>query len=275
MKNILITGHNGYIGTNLCEYLDKSKYNIHGIDKNIGSHAELLTFQGIAKLDTIVHLAALSGITACENNFTDAVIDNISSAFNIFDISRKCKIPVVFLSSQAAKEPKSSIYAMMKSAIEIQAEMLNKKTNANIKVLRITNVYGGIDYLTKKNTVVKQFIEAYRNKKPIVIDGDGTQTRDFIHVDDVCEYILRCIQMGSNVRLNKPIDIGTGEQTSINRLASMFEGGRIKYDTVTRSAGVETNFANINDAVYLFDYKAKNNKLQEYINEMKGIDDNV
>jgi len=266
-KNILITGVNGYIGLNLSNYLIRNGYNVSGIDKVFGNPAELLTGSNTLYIDAIVHLAALSGIKACEDNFEESIIDNISSAFNIFNLSHKFSTPVIFLSSQAAKDPKSSIYAMMKRTIEIQAEMLNRKTDSDIKVLRLTNIYGGVSYLEKKNTVVKKFIEAYKNKRQIIIDGDGSQTRDFIHVDDVCEYIMRCIRFDSGIKILEPVDIGTGEQTTINELARMFDNCNVEYDTDSRSVGVDTNYADITKAVEIFEYKAIN-RLEEYIDEI-------
>ena len=263
MKNILITGSHGYIGTNLVSYLRKDKYTIHGLDKTTGCYVEFL--KKIGECDCIVHLAALPGIQACEDDLVMAIKDNISSAFNIFNLAIRKNIPIVFLSSQAAKEPQSSTYAMMKKIIETQAEMLNKECKSNIKILRLTNVYGGVDYLAKKNTVVKKFIEAYRNNEPMIIDGDGKQTRDFIHVDDVCEYIRQCIEMG-NVVIDEPIDIGTGTQTSIFDLWGMFEDGLIEYNFFSRSVGVETNSANIERAIEIFGYRASN-RLDKYIQE--------
>jgi len=270
MKHILITGSKGYIATNLTNYLSKTEYRINGIDKVYGMKAEFIMKYDY-KCDAIIHLAALSGIKSCEDDLITAVRDNISSAFNIFHLSYEKNIPVIFLSSQAAKDPNSSRYAMMKKIIEIQAEILNKECSTDIKVLRLTNVYGGVDYLEKKNTVVKKFIESYKSRKPIIVEGSGDQTRDFIHVDDVCEYIKRCIEM-DDMKIDEPVDIGTGVQTSINELARMFNTDNIQYDISSRSVGVVTNVAYIDKAIELFGYKASS-KLQEYINER--IKDNV
>lgn len=267
MKNILITGNEGYIGTNLTKYLYKD-YNINCIDKTTGIPAEHLSKYSVrGNIDCIVHLAALSGIQACEDDLVMAVKDNLSSAFNIFNVAYTENIPVIFLSSQAAKEPKSSTYAMMKHIIEIQSKL----SNINNIVLRLTNVYGGEGYLEKKNTVVKKFIESYKNGNPIVIDGDGSQTRDFIHVDDVCKVIELCIR--KDVVVQEPLDIGTGLQTSIKELAEMFNYDKIEYDTSSRSVGVETNFADTTRAFELLGFRGKGHKLQKYINER--IKDNV
>ena len=275
MKSILITGSNGYIGTNLVGYLRKDEYKIFGIDKATGTPAEFLDrIKG--NCDCIVHLAALSGIQACEDDLVMAIRDNLSSAFNIFSLASYKNIPVVFLSSQAAKEPKSSIYAMMKHIIEVQARTMNSEYIANIKVLRLTNVYGGADYLVKKNTVVKKFIEAYKKGYPLIVDGNGDQTRDFIHVDDVCEYIRKCIEISATL-LYRPVDIGTGVQTSINDMVKMFNTENVQYDISSRTVGVSTNVADTERAFEIFGYRPEN-KLQKYINEeikKERIKDNV
>lgn len=269
MKNILVTGSSGYIGTNLINYLPKNKYSIFGMDKIYGGTVEYLS-EIHFDCHYIIHLAALPGIQSCEDNFKDAVRDNISSAYKVFDVAVKYHIPVIFISSQAAKDPKSSTYAMMKRMIEIHADTLNKDCNANIKVFRLTNVYGGINYLEKKNTVIKKFFTSYKNNDIIIIHGSGTQTRDFIHVDDICEFILRTIEDPS-IKFKDPMDIGTGIETSIIDLATNYIGfdyERIIFDTSSRSVGVNTNFADTTKSEKLYKYKAKN-RLQEYINEIK------
>ena len=218
MKNVMIIGADGYIGINLVNYLKKEDdVGVWAYDAIRGSRGE--EFTDVTGYDCIVLLAAFPGIINCRGNIKKAVIDNISVAFNIVNKAAIDKVPVIFTSSQAAKQPFDNFYATIKKIIEIEALRLNK-LGADNRILRLTNVYGGEHYLEKKNTVVKQFIMARRNNVKLVINGDGSQVRDFIHVHDVCKAIHLCIL--HNDKIKQPIDIGTGIGVSIKNLAKMF-----------------------------------------------------
>jgi UDP-glucose 4-epimerase len=164
----------------------------------------------------------------------------------------KFRIPCIFTSSQAAKNPATSSYAMQKKTCELMAEDLNSK-GAQITVFRMTNVYGGEEYLERKNTVVKQFIKAYEEGIPLHIDGDGNQERDFLHVDDVCVFIERAL---NHFVGNEPIDIGTGLGTSINGLADFFNGYPVEHTEGSRTVGVESSIADPNRAITEYGHQA-------------------
>jgi UDP-glucose 4-epimerase len=260
VKRVQITGGKGYIGGNL-EILLKER----GYDVVITDKGEPIQSVGV---DGIVHLAALSGIKACKSDFRTAVWDNIFSAFHSFDISREFHIPVVFTSSQAAKNPLQNLYATIKSIIEIRASQVTQ-TGGDIRVLRLSNVYGGKGYFEKKNTVVKQMLNQKFSGSPIRVHGDGKQERDFIHVEDVCEYIVRALEHSN--KIYKPIDIGTGKGTTILRLAQMMRHSFAFTDA--RDVGVESSIADPTDAIALFDYKAYD-RVQEYIDEIIDLHSN-
>jgi len=257
IRNVLVTGGAGYIGINLQKYLEDRNICFFSIDPG----AESISRVG-SNIDFIVHLASLPGIVACKNDFEKAVVDNISTAFNIFNITAICEIPVIFTSSQAAKSPDNT-YALMKRICEIEADRFNKDKyhNADIRVFRLTNVYGGLEYLERKNTVVKKFIVANNENSAIMINGDGSQIRDFIHVDDVCEAIYLCMQRKE--RMTKPVDIGTGIGTSILDLAKMFEYG-YSFIPDSENVGASESIADTKRAEKLFGFKAQK-KLQDYI----------
>lgn len=270
---ILVTGGNGYIGTNiLMRFNDEMSEHIevdacdYGIVYPDLPLAHQLSFSDIAKYDAIVHLAALSGIIACEENPQSAVQENILTAMNVFKHATKAGIPVVFTSSQAAKNPTSSKYAFIKWSCEQMAYLYNNEGGMNY-VLRLSNVYGGHEYLEKKQTIVKQFITRYLKGQPLLIHGDGTQTRDFIHVDDVIDAIMRVFAMRPTIK--EPMDIGTGRPLSIMQVQEMFPRKQNQHYEFEkeRSAGASSSIANLTLAKDLLAFEAKRN-LRDYIKEM-------
>lgn len=269
MKRILITGGNGYIGHNLKKYLIENGCHISICDKyGWRREAEKLTLDDIRGHDGVVHLAALSGILACRRDPDKAITDNILTAQNVFRKTKELGIPCVFTSSQAAKKPDSSAYAFIKRTCECMAYGPLER-NDNVFLLRLTNVYGGEYYLDKKDTVVKMFIVQYRNGNPLQIHGDGSQTRDFIHVEDVCRAIHSCFEYWDEERdnLGAPVDIGTGVATSIADLAHMFPEDAMAEFIESRSVGESSNIAYTDRAEDFLGFVAEN-RLPDYIKEM-------
>lgn len=259
-KHILITGANGYIGSNLTEYLQ----NIKGItvsnhvDKVWGNRAE--DVRNLLQYDVVVHLAAMSGIADCMNDTDGSIRDNIIAPSNIFKLAKEQGIPVVFTSSQAAKTPEANLYAMQKRTMEVEAERLNT-IGGDIKVIRLTNVYGGMHFLKKKKSVVANFVNAIKKDKELIIDGNGEQIRDYVHVDDVCAAIYKCINY--KLLILEPIDIGTGIETSVFNLAKM-TGGKYTFNKHSKMVGTLRNVANIKQAEQILEFKATM-KIEDYI----------
>jgi len=260
---IAVTGSEGYIGKNLIPFLTKNYYEIVEVDRKIGIEADRIDYNFILKneIECIVHLAALSGIKACSDDLKQAYNDNISTTMRIFSSAEQSKIPVIFASSQAAKTPKANYYALTKYMAECEAEKINRSPRSKINILRFTNIYGGIDYLETKSTVISKFVKAKRENKEIVINGNGLQKRDFIHISDICAAIFNCLAW--NIKLEKPIDIGTGEPTSIFELAKIFDH-KFTSDPKSDMIGTMMNVADIYDAKNLISFKSKIN-LEEQI----------
>ena len=266
MKRILLTGSEGYIGINIREYFrDGSEYEIIGVDSRMGSNAEeYVNFENDG-IDAIVHLAATSGVVPCDRDPQEAIINNFWTCQNMFQSALIHNIPCIFTSSQAAKNPQSSMYALTKYTSEVTANIFLDK-GADIKVLRLTNVYGGLGYLRKKKTVVQKFAIATMNGEPKIINGDGSQVRDFIHVNDVCRAIHLALE--SKV-IDIPLDIGTGIGTSVLELAKMF-GGEFTFNPDSDTIGLVSNIADINDAKKYLSFETVH-KLESYIKAIRGI----
>lgn len=267
MKRFLITGGKGYIGENMF-FLEDWLGEKHDISFSICDKgtdlpaAQNLTKEILKNYDGVIHLAALSGIFACEEDPWLALKDNIMTAGNVFEICAELEIPVIFTSSQAAKNPESSMYANMKWTCEKLAYHFNEHGGKNY-VIRLANVYGGFKYLKKKQTCIKQFITRYSLGENFIIHGNGKQERDFIHVYDVCEAILKIIT--TMPIYNEPIDVGTGESYSIMDVVDMFPPHVFEF-TNSRNAGADSSVADPSILERLTGFRPKR-KLENYIKE--------
>jgi len=259
-ERILITGNRGYIANNLTKYLSDRGFLVGGFDKKDGVVAESFCFPKKMDLFAIIHLAAISSIQGCEGDINAVVTNNVIASSNIFGQATDYKIPVVFASSQAAKRPNSSVYAGSKKYAECYAHYFNSY-GGRIRILRLSNVYGGERYLEDKHSVVAKFMRARLNGNYITVNGTGEQTRDFVHVEDVCEAIYLSLY---NLRdFDDPIDIGSGESLKIIDLAKM-TGCEIEFDENLTSIGVMRNEVDLKLAESILGYKPKF-KVYEYV----------
>lgn len=260
---VLITGSNGYIGSNLFSFLETKGIDIVGIDKSFGIN--ILDYHDYMNMDGIIHLAGISGIHQCNSNLEQATINNVVSTFLVFNAARKNGIPVIFTSSQAAKNPQSNMYALTKKMCEIEAIRMNT-IGCNIKVFRLTNVYGGKKYLDMKDTVISKFVKAVKKDEDIIINGNGSQIRDFIHIDDVCDAIYKGLMCKHIIKV--PIDIGTGIPISILELAKMFNH-RFTFNKESDRIGISRNVADTFLAYKELLFKSEK-RIEDYIQRIKN-----
>lgn len=253
MKNIMITGGRGYIGTNLQYHLNR-RCKMCIVDKVDNNYVE--DWNKWDDIDCIIHLAAVSGIKDCEKDKEQAIVDNISATFHVFRNAYKYGIPVVFASSGAAQNPENNFYALSKRIGEVEAIRYNDE-GANIKILRFANVYGGEKYFSHKKSVIAKFDKDHI----MVVNGDGTQTRDFIHVKDVCKAIE--LAMLCDDVIDFPMGVGTGINTSILDLAKMFNKA-YKFNYESNEVGADESPAEVESSEKYLGFKS-NIKLEDEI----------
>jgi UDP-glucose 4-epimerase len=124
-------------------------------------------------------------------------------------------------------------------------------------VLRLFNVYGPRQELSAHSGVITRFLDRVRKHVPLVIFGDGSQTRDFVHVWDVAEAILSVLE-AEGVE-GEVFNIGFGRATSVNSLAKSvlnLTGADlgIVYEK-PRAGDVKSSFADISKAERQLHYK--------------------
>lgn len=211
---ILVTGHLGFIGRNLVRQIPVFR----GVDLKSGTDIRdrLKLQKKMSGVDSVVHLAAISGIPECEKDPYQAGSVNVDGSLCVLDAARHEGVETVVLASSCATENPGGMYSRTKLAMEELALAYSKWMN--IVILRFTNVYG--PYCQDKTSVIANFLRG-----PINVKG-GRQARDFIHVDDV----VRMIMYAVSIPKTGIYSVGSGKLTTIDDIAarvSMLTGHEI------------------------------------------------
>lgn len=181
-------------------------------------------------IDVIVHLAANTGVGPSVENPRMDCLANVLGTFNYLEAARLNKIArFVFASSGAPAgecEPPIheelpphpvSPYGASKLAGEGYCSAYFRTFEVETVSLRFSNVYGPLS--TKKDSVVAKFIKQAMAGKDLEIYGDGSQTRDFLYIDDLINAVLRAASVkgiGGEV-----FQIATASETTVDEIAGM------------------------------------------------------
>lgn len=189
---------------------------------------EELVHKATIGIDTVVHLAANTGVApSIENPRADMMI-NILGTFNVLEASRKSGVKRMIFASSGAPlgnvEPPIheempphpiSPYGASKLSGEAYCSAYNKSYGLETVALRFGNVYGPRS--GHKSSVVAKFIKHALEGKPLEIYGDGSQTRDFIFIDDLVKAILLS---SSEAGIGGEIfQISSGSEITVGKLA--------------------------------------------------------
>jgi len=200
------------------ESLEKSE-NYEFVKGNI-SNKKLMEEQ-ISKCDAVVNFAAQSHVDRSINDANPFLISNIRGAFTILDIVTKQQKRMVQVSTdevfgslsegtatEQSRFNPSSPYAATKASAELIINSYSITHNSDVIITRCTNNYGPRQFAEK--LIPKTIILANQNKK-IPIYGNGTNIRDWIHVDDHCEAVTIALFNGKrgtsyNISANNEVD---------------------------------------------------------------------
>ena len=259
----LITGGCGFIGTNLIRCLkSQGGHHIRVLDnlstscrddiskitdfreKKISEledncdHVELLVgdildetkiYKAAHSVDTIVHLAANTGVGPSVEDPRSDCMNNVLGTFNMLEAARKNKVKrFVFASSGApigeveppiheelAPHPVSP-YGASKLAGEGYCSAYYKTFAVETVILRFGNVFGPGSY--HKSSVIAKFIKQALNNQTLEIYGDGKQTRDFIYIQDLINAVILAANVpnigGETFQIASNMETTVGEITS-------------------------------------------------------------
>lgn len=220
---ILITGHEGFIGSHLWKALQP--YEKHGIDAKSQDLDTALYTVDWRTITQIYHIGAISSTQ--ETNVRELWRHNVEFSIDLFEKAIEYKIPVVYASSAAVygntmetgkyELQPLNYYATTKVWVD-QWVMNNMDRFKHIVGLRYFNVYGPNEHKPPESiSMVSKFINQAKAGKPIkIFEGSENTQRDFVHVYDVVRATIEAMARAPGI-----VDVGTGSPMRILRLAQM------------------------------------------------------
>jgi len=245
---ILVTGGAGFIGSHTAEALLRAGHEVAMIDDlstgkraNVPAGAETLITDIAShearllvarfRPEALLHLAAKVSVRA---SIDDPGLDartNVLGSLALLEACRRAGTAYALFAStggamygtartfpiaETAPAEPASPYGCAKLAVEGYLGYYRRVHGLRTCVLRYANVYGPRQDPHGEAGVVAIFAQRCRAGEPLHIHGDGSQTRDYVHVDDVVAANLACL----GARMEGVFNVGTGQETSVATLAA-------------------------------------------------------
>ena len=218
---ILVTGHRGYIGSRLFEDLLGLEHEVTGIDLKDGD--DVLHCLPNEQFDFVFHLAAFPKVQYSIERPSYTLKQNVLVTSTLLEWAKNHGVVRVIFSSSAAAEECKSPYGLHKRMSEMECKLYSELYNLDTVCLRYFNVYSeDQEFGGTYSTAISAWMEMTRRGLPMRIDGDGEQTRDFIHVSDVLNANIFCMQSSHNFG-GKILNVGTGNSISLNNIKRHLE----------------------------------------------------
>lgn len=279
--NILVTGGNGFVGTALIKRLKSEGHTITSIDDlSIGlkenevsgvnyiyDDANNLFSYEIPNLDCIFHLAGLSRIQPSFEDPTETFFANSITSQIVCEYARKYDVGRVVYSGSSSRwhDPYQSPYATYKHIGEEICKMYKTSYGMNTQIVRFYNVYGPGEIMDGEwAAVIGKWRKQVEDGKLITIIGDGEQRRDFTHIDDIVDGLIKVMLTKHNV--DDAWELGTGENYSVNEVYELFKErfGVGSINLPDQEGNYRVTLRERDDALDMLEWEPTD-KLKEYI----------
>lgn len=247
-ETILLLGGTGFIGRNIIDYVLTQKDfsnckivvlsrgfqgdNVAGIEYVTGDYADksvLMPLFSKWKFTKVFHCATSTTPLSSGNNILSDINGNLIATICLLDVMREygCSY-ILYLSSGGAVygekhlntiseneicDPVSS-YGVVKLTIENYLRLYQKQCGIDYLILRVSNPFGKF-HTSEKQGVINIAIRRALKREVIEVWGDGTQSKDYIFVDDLIKIIFMLLKQGV---VNKTINVGAGQIHQLNRI---------------------------------------------------------
>ena len=250
MGKVLVTGGAGFIGSHLVrailargdnvrvldDYSSGSKANLDGVDVELvveDIRNEATVKRAVEGVDTVFHLAAFVSVPASMEDPTKCYDTNVMGSLNILRAAQEAGVHRVVLASSAAVYGERdeivlendtplpvSPYAVSKLSMEHLAQMYTRAYGLETVCLRFFNVFGPCQSPDSPYAAaIPRFTQDLINKNQVTIYGDGSQTRDFVFVEDVVQGILKASEVEDVA--GKVFNLSGGKSISILELVDI------------------------------------------------------
>jgi UDP-glucose 4-epimerase len=247
-KRVLVTGGAGFVGATLVRQLAGRGHAVRVFDNyTTGSSAHLEGVEAeqvrgdirdapalddaLAGMDAMVHLAAAGSVVRSVEDPAANFDVNVLGTFRVLDAARRAGIERVVQASTGgalignATPPVDELslpkpispYGASKLAGEGYAYAFSQCYGLRTVALRFANVYG--PWMARKQGVINRYFQAIHDGQPMVIYGDGTSSRDYIHVEDIARALRLALE--GDVPGGTVLHIASGVETTIADLAGL------------------------------------------------------
>ena len=304
-QTVLVTGGCGFLGTNLVESLREMGHKVRILDNlstscrewqsgrlPLAASANLVVgdirygetvARAMQGADAIVHLAADTSVVGSLENPGESWDINANGTFNLLEACRRYGVArFIFASSNAVvgeqslpidetKVPRPvSLYGASKLAGEALCSAYHQSFGLETICLRFANCYG--IHSEHKPSVVSKFVREVKERKPLVIYGDGNQTRDFVHAVDICQAIHLSLTISGSC--GEVFQVASGVETTINELVEMIKeisGSDIQIvHQPERKGEIKRNYSDIGKARATLGFKPEI-ELREGVKELWSL----
>jgi UDP-glucuronate 4-epimerase len=288
MANYLVTGAAGFIASRVSKLLLEAGHTVSGVDNlndaydvrikeyrlrrllpregftfhhlDISQREAIATLSAAGQFDAVINLAARAGVRQSVENPWVYVDTNVTGTLNLLELCRQQGIPKFILAStssiygedaplptpeSASSDHPLQVYAATKKGAEALCHVYHYLNNLDVTIFRYFTVYGPAP---RPDMVMFRFTQWISEGRPVLLNGDGEQSRGFTYVDDIARGTI----MGLKPVGYEIINLGGSQVITINQLIHQLEtliGRQAQITYLPRHpADMSTNHANVEKA---------------------------